>query len=151
VHLRKLAFVAAAFALCGFNLPPAPAAPAAPDSASSLAAVPEAPMATAKPAEASLLGTGAASYYGARFAGRPTASGEIFDPAQLTAAHRKLPMGSVVRVTDKATGKSVVVRINDRGPYVGDRIIDISRAAAAKLGMLDKGVAEVTLELLSRT
>ncbi len=94
------------------------------------------------------LGSGVASYYGHRFAGRPTASGEIFDPKQMTAAHRTLPFGSMVRVTNPANGRSVVVRINDRGPFHGGRTIDVSRAAADELGLVQRGHGTVDLVLL---
>ncbi len=94
------------------------------------------------------LADGEASYYGAELAGNRTASGEIFDPSELTAAHRSLPMGTKLRVTNKANGKSVIVRINDRGPFVKKRIVDISRAAAEKISMIRAGKARVTLELL---
>lgn len=86
---------------------------------------------------------GTASWYGPGFNGRPTASGEIFDETQLTAAHRDLDLPSVVEVTNLANGRSVVVRVNDRGPYAGDRVIDLSRAAAETLGFIDAGLAEV--------
>ena len=94
---------------------------------------------------------GKASYYGMGdgFAGRKTANGEIFDPNQLTAAHRTLPLGTRVRVTNLDNGKQVVVRINDRGPYVSWRIIDLSVAAARQLGMMHSGVANVKLEPLN--
>ena len=92
---------------------------------------------------------GIASWYGPGFAGRKTASGEIFDPGQLTAAHRTLPFGSVVRVTHLESGQSVLVRINDRGPFEPTRLIDLSQAAAEALGMLSAGVAPVRLELLT--
>ena len=91
------------------------------------------------------LGEGLASYYGAGLQGRPTANGERFDKEQLTAAHRKLPFGTCVRVTFVPTGRSVEVRINDRGPFVGNRIIDVSEAAARELGMLTLGVGRVKL------
>ncbi|MGB3722272.1 MAG: septal ring lytic transglycosylase RlpA family protein [Pacificimonas sp.] len=94
------------------------------------------------------LGIGGASYYGDRFAGRKTANGEIFDPMQMTAAHRTLPMGSKVRVTHEKTGETVIVRINDRGPFHGKRVIDLSKAAAKRLGMIRTGTARVKLELL---
>ena len=94
------------------------------------------------------LGQGEASYYGAAFAGRRTANGERFDPAQLTAAHRTLPMGSMVRVTNVRTGKSVVVRINDRGPFHGNRVIDLSKAAASEIGLIQAGRGQVQLALL---
>lgn len=100
-------------------------------------------------AAAEVVGDGVASYYGKRFAGRPTASGERFDPAQMTAAHRTLPFGSMVRVVDERTGNAVVVRINDRGPFHGGRVIDLSRAAAEEIGMVRAGKAEVRLELLA--
>lgn len=95
------------------------------------------------------IGTGNASYYGKSFAGRRTASGEAFDPTDFTAAHRTLPMGSKVRVTDMNSGKSVVVRINYRGPFHGNRVIDVSRAAADHLGFVSRGSTRVKLELLS--
>lgn len=94
------------------------------------------------------LGGGTASYYGRRFAGRSTASGELFDPGLMTAAHRTLPFGSMVRVTNPKNGRSVVVRINDRGPYGGKRVIDLSLAAAEEIGIISQGHGEVELELL---
>ena len=93
--------------------------------------------------------TGLASWYGKRFHGRRTASGERFDMAAMTAAHPSLPFGSQVRVTNLANDRSVVVMINDRGPFVKSRVIDVSHAAARQLGMLERGVAEVRVELLS--
>jgi len=89
-----------------------------------------------------------ASWYGSEFAGRRTANGERFDPNRMTAASKTLPLGSIVRVTNPHNGKSVDVRINDRGPYVGGRSIDLSRAAARKLGMIHSGVAHVKVERL---
>lgn len=94
------------------------------------------------------LGGGVASFYGRRFHGRLTASGETFDMYAFTAAHRSLPFGSLVRVTNPANGLSVVVRINDRGPFVSERVIDLSRAAAEEIGLIHRGHAEVELELL---
>lgn len=91
---------------------------------------------------------GAASYYAAKFHGRRTASGERFDNTALTAAHRTLPFGSKVRVTNPANGKSVVVRINDRGPFHKGRTIDVSHAAAQKLGLIARGHGRVELALL---
>ena len=88
---------------------------------------------------------GLASWYGKRYQGRVTASGERFDMKQLTAAHRSLPFGSKVLVTCPSTGRSVVVRVNDRGPRRRGRIIDLSRAAAKRLGILNSGVAQVVL------
>ena len=89
---------------------------------------------------------GVASWYGPGFAGRKTASGERFDPSQYTAAHRTLPFGSRVRVT--RNGRSVVVRINDRGPFHGGRVIDLSQAAAEDLGIRSAGEGRVELALL---
>lgn len=100
-------------------------------------------------AAASLPTEGYASWYGSKFAGRRTANGEIYDPSLLTAAHRSLPFDTQVRVTNMETGDSVVVRINDRGPFVRGRIIDLSRAAAARINMVGSGVARVRLELAS--
>jgi rare lipoprotein A len=91
---------------------------------------------------------GLASYYGDRFHGRTTASGEIYDMDALTAAHRSLPFGTVVRVTRRDTGRDVIVRINDRGPFVAGRIIDLSKAAARRLDMLAAGVVQVRVEVL---
>ena len=91
---------------------------------------------------------GQASWYGAKFHGQPTASGEPFDMTELTAAHPALPFGTRVRVTNPANGRSVVVRINDRGPFAGRRIIDLSRKAAEMIGIRAKGSARVKLEVL---
>jgi len=87
-----------------------------------------------------------ASWYGWDFARRPTASGELFNPLDLTAAHRTLPLGTKVRVTNLVNGRSVVVRITDRGPYCAGRGIDLSREAARRLRMVNQGVAKVTIE-----
>lgn len=103
---------------------------------------PSAPQATA-------LGRGSASYYSAKFHGRRTASGEAFDNNAMTAAHRTLPFGSLVRVTNLTTGKTVVVRINDRGPFSRGRMIDVSRAAAEELGLIARGHAMVELALIA--
>ncbi|ESR24923.1 septal ring lytic transglycosylase RlpA family protein [Lutibaculum baratangense] len=92
--------------------------------------------------------SGAASWYGQKFNGRRTASGERFNMNDLTAAHRSLPFGTRVRVTNVANGKSVVVRINDRGPFHGNRVIDLSRKAAENVSLLGRGVGRVKLEVL---
>lgn len=92
--------------------------------------------------------TGLASWYGEAFHGRPTASGEIFDQNALTAAHRALPLRSLARVTRLDTGESVLVRINDRSPFIEGRIIDLSRAAAEALGFIEDGLVEVRVEAL---
>ncbi len=96
------------------------------------------------------LGDGTASYYGRRFHGRRTANGESFNMRELTAAHKTLPFGSLVRVTNTGNGRSVTVRINDRGPFTRGREIDLSRAAAEEIGMISRGHARVELELLQR-
>ena len=88
------------------------------------------------------------SWYGPRFHGRLTANGEIYDMYALTAAHTTLPLGSVVRVTNPRSGRSKVVRINDRGPYIEGREIDLSFQVARELGLVEKGVARVKIELL---
>jgi Lytic transglycolase len=86
-----------------------------------------------------------ASWYGSELAGHRTSNGERFDPNRMTAASKTLPLGSVVRVTNPSNGKSVDVRITDRGPYVGGRSIDLSRGAARKIGITKKGVARVKI------
>jgi rare lipoprotein A len=93
---------------------------------------------------------GVASWYGAEFAGRATASGEIFDPAQFTAAHADLPFGTYLVVTNVENGKKIAVRVNDRGPFVRSRILDVSRAAAERLDMLTAGTAKVVIESATR-
>ena len=94
--------------------------------------------------------SGVASWYGHDFAGKRTSSGVRFDPTLLTAAHRTLPLGTRVLVTSQETGRSVVVTVNDRGPYAGtDRIIDLSRAAAVRLGMVKDGLNNVTVERIA--
>ena len=93
--------------------------------------------------------SGVASYYHDRFQGRKTASGARYDKNTLSAAHKTLPLGTKVKVTDSRTGKSVVVRINDRGPFVKGRVIDLSRAAARKIGLVKKGLTPVKVKVLS--
>ena len=92
--------------------------------------------------------TGKASWYGDAHHGKKTASGEAYDMEEMTAAHRSLPFGTRVRVTNLANGKSVVVRINDRGPFVSGRVIDLTRGAARELGMIEEGVADVRLTIV---
>jgi rare lipoprotein A len=94
--------------------------------------------------------TGLASWYGDQFNGRPTATGERFDMHALTAAHKTLPLPGLVEVTNLANGRSIVVRVNDRGPFVDGRIIDLSRGSAEALGMLQQGVGEVRVRYLGR-
>lgn len=92
--------------------------------------------------------TGIASWYGGRWIGRLTANGETYQQGDMTAAHKKLPFHTHVRVVDLKTGKSVVVRINNRGPFIKGRIIDLSVAAAQKLGTYHRGIAKVRIEAL---
>lgn len=94
---------------------------------------------------------GLVSWYGSAFQDRPTASGELFDSAGLTMAHPTLPFGTRVKVTNVRNGRSVVVRVNDRGPFVGQRIADLSRAAAEQLGMLKRGVVKARIEVVDGT
>jgi len=93
---------------------------------------------------------GIASWYGEHWQGRKTASGTRFDMRKLTAAHRSLPLNTRVRVTNIENGRSVVVLINDRGPYVDGRVIDLSTAAARRLGMIREGVVPVEIEVVAR-
>jgi rare lipoprotein A len=91
---------------------------------------------------------GIASWYGGRHQGRLTASGEVFDENQLTAAHRTLPLVTWARVTNLENGRSIAVRVNDRGPYIDGRVIDLSTRAAEELGMTERGLAMVEIEVL---
>src|SRR4029079_7884330 len=93
---------------------------------------------------------GVASWYGKSFHGKQTANGELFDMEALTAAHRTMPLGSVVRVVNLANGKYLHVRITDRGPYVNGRILDLSRAAAVQLGMAREGTTHVQVEIVGQ-
>ncbi|WP_245893121.1 septal ring lytic transglycosylase RlpA family protein [Devosia naphthalenivorans] len=93
--------------------------------------------------------SGVASWYGPGFHGRTTANGEKYNMNGMTAAHKSLKFGTKVRVTNENNGKSVVVRINDRGPYVGSRIIDLSKSAAQAIDMIGPGTAAVTVEVLA--
>ena len=93
---------------------------------------------------------GLASWYGDQFNGRPTATGEIFDMHALTAAHKTLPLPGLIEVTNTANGRRVVLRVNDRGPFVDNRILDLSRGAAQELGLLQAGVGQVRVRYLGR-
>lgn len=110
--------------------------------------------ATAKPAivkSSSYSAVGVASWYGADFHGRPTANGETFNMHSLTAAHRTLPLQCTVKVTNLANNRSLFVRVNDRGPFAGNRLIDLSAQSAKLLGFYDRGLAKVKVELVNRT
>ena len=124
-------------------LAPAPAPPVAP-----------APVSEQKPHSLRRFAmhplAGFASWYGTVWNGRKTASGETFDESQLTAAHPTLPLGTLVRVTNLSSMRSVIVRINDRGAFAPSRIIDLSFAAAREIGMAEQGLARVKLEILGR-
>ena len=100
------------------------------------------------PAAAMTSETGKIAWYGSKFAGRKTASGEAFNPQALTMAHQTLPFGSLVKVTNPKNGKSVTLRVNDRGPTQADRVGDVSYAAARQLGMLKSGVIEAELAVV---
>ncbi|ADC61237.1 septal ring lytic transglycosylase RlpA family protein [Allochromatium vinosum] len=92
---------------------------------------------------------GIASFYHDSLHGRKTASGQVYDKRRLSAAHRTLPLGTKIRVTDTRTGRSVIVRVNDRGPFAKGRIVDLSKEAAKELGIVDRGIARVDLKVLS--
>lgn len=93
--------------------------------------------------------SGLASWYGRKFHGRKTASGETFNMNALTAAHRSLPLNCYIKVTNKSNGKSVVVKVNDRGPFHGNRVLDLSYGAAKQIGLTQKGVGNVSIERVS--
>jgi rare lipoprotein A len=98
--------------------------------------------------EGCLIDSGIASWYGANFHGEPTANGETYDMESLTAAHKTLPFNTIVRVVNKDNGRTVTVRINNRGPFVSGRVIDLSRKAAREIDILSAGLAEVDLYLI---
>ena len=149
--MSRLKFASLLAALCCLSA----AAIAQPAPAAAPAAAPTTPSAPAAPAAAPAAGTadhvleGKLAWYGSKFAGRKTASGQAFNPAALTMAHKTLPFGTRVKVTNPKNNKSVVVRVNDRGPTQPDRIGDLSRAAAARIGMLRSGVIDAKLEVVS--
>jgi rare lipoprotein A len=100
------------------------------------------------PAKAIRVWSGVASWYGKQFDGKETASGQVYDMLAATAAHPWLPFGSLLRLTNPKTGQSQVVRINDRGPFIGDRELDVSFITASRLGLIECGVARLRIELL---
>jgi rare lipoprotein A len=154
--LRQLVAAALVLAAACTPLPPEPSPPApapepaAPPAAPSVppSAQPQPPAPKPAPPTRSTTQTGKASFYAMSFAGKKTASGEIFDPEAMTMAHRTLPLGTRVRVTNLRNHQAVEVMVNDRGPAVEGRIADLSPAAARAIGLTD-GLAEVRLEVLS--
>ena len=142
MSIRLLAASAAALMLVA-----APLSNAQPTSAPAAAAAP-APARAAAPAASADSSEGLVAHYGRKFAGRKTASGERFNPNALTMAHKTLPMGTRVRVTNMNNRKSVVVRVNDRGPTSDALVGDLSLAAARKIGMLRSGVVDAKLEVV---
>jgi rare lipoprotein A len=136
--LAALTLIAAAPAHAQGAAPQPPAAPAA---AAPAAAAP----AAAAPAASPQVETGKLAWYGRKFAGRRTASGEPYNPDALTMAHKTLPFGTYVKVTNLSNKRSVVLRVNDRGPTQGDRVGDVSLAAARRLGMTKAGVIDAEL------
>jgi rare lipoprotein A len=106
------------------------------------------PAGTQCPDTGSSTEQGKASYYASKFDGRPTANGETFSNKELTAAHPSLAFNTLVKVTNISNGKSVVVRINDRGPHIKARVLDMSKAAAREIDMVETGIATVQLEIL---
>jgi rare lipoprotein A len=145
--------LAASLAACAAQTEPRPEAMALPVGPSTtpppLPAPPPPLAATPKARRAKPSGTVTASFQGSDSAGQPTASGELYDPDDLTAASRNLPIGSTIKVTNPATGRSVNVRINDRGPFVHGRSLDLSESAAEKIGMTHKGVTRVKITKVS--
>ena len=113
-------------------------------------AIPQPLVAPPKPSKTLVVSTstGEASWYGPGFFGNRTANGELFKRGTMTAAHRTLPFGTKVRVTNLRNGRETVVRINDRGPFAGDRVIDLAHGAAHHLGLVSSGIAQVRLEVL---
>jgi rare lipoprotein A (peptidoglycan hydrolase) len=154
-RLARLAVIAAALLMQGCSL--SSWAPQADNGAFSInsvesnipesAGTPAVHLSTTTPT-VKTIGTGKASWYGPGFRGKKTASGDIFDDARLTAAHKSLPLGSKAMVTNLSNGKSVEVEINDRGPFIQGRVIDLSRAAARALGMVDRGVVPVRVDVV---
>lgn len=150
MSLRLLAIgLLAASSLAHAQSASAPAATAAP-AAKPAAAAPAAAPAAAAAAPAADVSEGKIAWYGRKFAGRKTASGERFNPGAMTMAHKSLPFGTRVKVTNTANQRSVVLRVNDRGPSTPDRIGDVSQAAAQKLRMMRSGVATAKLEVVGQ-
>ena len=144
-HPKLAGTLAVLCCLSAASIAQTPAAASAPATTAAPAAAPAAPAA----APAGDVSEGKVAWYGRKFAGRKTASGQRFDPGALTMAHKTLPFGTRVKVTNPKNNKSVVVRVNDRGPTQPDRVGDLSQAAAARLGMLRSGVIDAKLEVVA--
>jgi len=136
--VRTFQLVLIGFAACGLGVTPGVGRPQ----------LTNALAASAPAASTSYVFRGKISYYGDEVAGRKTSSGERFNPSALTMAHKTLPFGTKVRVTNLRNNKSVIVRVNDRGPGISDRVADLSEGAARELGMLGSGVVEARLEVV---
>lgn len=147
-----VATVLAASSLAHAQSASAPAAAPATPPATAPASAPAAPAATAAtaPAAAPSAEGGKIAYYGRKFAGRKTASGERFNPNALTMAHKTLPFGTMAKVTNTANQRSVILRVNDRGPSSADRVGDVSLAAARQLRMTRAGVVEARIEVVGQ-
>jgi rare lipoprotein A len=144
-HRLWILSVLAAAAVAQAQPASAPAVPAAAPAAATPATPAAAPAAASASAE-----SGKVAYYGRKFAGRKTASGERFNPNAMTMAHKTLPFGTRVKVTNPKNGRSVVLRVNDRGPTTPDRVGDVSVAAARQLGMLRAGVIAAELQVVGK-
>jgi len=145
VYLLAASACAMLFACAQPEPAPQPEPPRPPETLSPPSAPPAASDAAVNAQE-----RGRISMYGKEFGGKKTASGELFDPAALTMAHRTLPFGTRVRVTNLESQRSVEVVVNDRGPFVAGRIADLSEAAARRIGMVNEGVVEARLDILSQ-
>jgi rare lipoprotein A len=153
-HLALLLLVCATVVGCGGKKPQQARVPAPPvidassEPADSVTQTADGKITLPKNAKPIYVETGIASWYGSAYHNRKAANGEVFDMNQPTAAHKTLPLNSIVRVTNLKTGKSIVLRINDRGPFVGDRILDLSMQAAKEIDVYRMGLAPVKLEVL---
>lgn len=151
---RFLASSLSAFLVCGVASAASSLDAVSPKSGSSSPTIPVKSIRTekAKPSQAAAkagkVQVGTASWYGKQFHGRQTASGDTYDMFQFTAAHRTLPLGTLVKVTNLRNGKWVIVKVNDRGPYVGHRVMDVSYGAAQMMGFRQRGIEKVKLEVI---
>jgi rare lipoprotein A len=151
---RFLASSLSALLLCGLAAAASNLDAVSPKSGSSSRSIPVKSIRTEKAkvskasAKSGKVQVGTASWYGKQFHGRQTASGDTYDMFQFTAAHRTLPLGTLVKVTNLRNGKWVVVKVNDRGPYVGHRVMDVSYGAAQMMGFRQRGLEKVKLEVI---